>query len=236
VARLLLIRHGQASFGADDYDALSPAGHEQARVLGRSLAARGIRPGLIVCGAMRRHEDTAAGLLDGLGATLPVVTDPDWDEFDFQHVVEIHRPLFRDRAAMMAELRRTADPARAFQEIFEAATSRWASGSFDAEYAESFLAFRDRVARALATTTGRLREHRDIVAVSSGGPIAMAATLLTAGPDAGAGAQATVWAALNRVTVNTGVTKLISGRRGPSLSTFNEHPHLEADPRLLTYR
>ena len=236
MARLLLIRHGQASFGTDDYDALSPLGHEQARVLGRSFAARGLRPGLVVRGSMRRHEDTAAGLLDGLGAAVPVVTDPDWNEFDFQHVVEIHRPPFRDHAAMMAELGRTADPARAFQEIFEAATSRWASGNHDMEYAESFTAFRDRVARALTTTVDRLREHRDIVAVSSGGPIAMAATLLTAGPAAGTPTQATVWAALNRVTVNTGVTKLIAGRRGPSLSTFNEHPHLEADPRLLTYR
>jgi len=236
VARLLLIRHGQASFGADDYDALSPAGHEQARVLGRTFAARGIRPGLVLGGTMRRHEDTVAGLLDGLGATPPVAGDPDWNEFDFQHVVEVHRPLYRDRAAMTAELGRTADPARAFQEIFEAATARWASGNHDREYAESFTAFRDRVARALATTIGRLGEHRDIVAVSSGGPIAMAATLLTAGPAADTPTQATVWAALNRVTVNTGVTKLIAGRRGPSLSTFNEHQHLEADPRLLTYR
>jgi len=232
VARLLLIRHGQASFGADDYDALSAAGHEQATVLGRSFAARGIRPGLVLRGAMRRHEDTVAGLLDGLGTTPPVSVDPDWDEFDFQHVVEIHRPLYRDRAAMMAELGATADPARAFQEIFEAATARWASGDHDGEYAESFTAFRDRVARAVGTATARLREHRDIVVVSSGGPIAMTATLLIAGDPA----PATVWAALNRVTVNTGVTKLIAGRRGLSLSTFNGHQHLEADPRLLTYR
>jgi broad specificity phosphatase PhoE len=185
---------------------------------------------------MRRHEETVAGLLDGLGATLPVAADPDWDEFDFQHVVEVHRPLYRDRAAMTAELGRTADPARAFQEVFEAATARWAAGADDREYAESFTAFRDRVARALAAATALLREHRDLVAVSSGGPIAMAATLLTAGQAADSGTQATVWTALNRVTVNTGVTKLIAGRRGASLSTFNEHPHLEADPRLLTYR
>ena len=71
-----MIRHGQASFGADDYDALSDAGHEQARVLGRSLAARGIRPGLVLRGTLRRHAETAAGL------DLPaqVTIDPGWDE------------------------------------------------------------------------------------------------------------------------------------------------------------
>ncbi|GGN09684.1 phosphoglycerate mutase [Actinoplanes campanulatus] len=229
VARLLLVRHGQASFGADDYDALSPLGHEQARTLGKSLSDRGVRPALLVRGALRRHAETAAGILDGLAMSVDVAIDPGWDEFDFQHVVEIHRPLFRDRAALAAELAREARPDRAFQEIFEAATTRWASGDHDLEYGESFPAFRNRVAAALASAETLLRAHREVLVVSSGGPIAMAATLLTTGSVAG-------WAAFNRVSVNTGVTKVIAGSRGLSLSTFNEHPHLEADRRLLTYR
>ncbi len=44
VSRILLVRHGQASWGADDYDQLSPLGDEQSRVLGAALAARGITP------------------------------------------------------------------------------------------------------------------------------------------------------------------------------------------------
>jgi hypothetical protein len=47
---------------------------------------------------------------------------------------------------------------------------------------------------------------------------------------------ATLWAALNRVSVNTGVTKVIAGKRGLSLSTYNEHTHLEREPELLSYR
>jgi broad specificity phosphatase PhoE len=217
VARLLLIRHGQASFGADDYDALSETGHEQARTLGRSFAERGIRPALLVRGGLRRHDETAAGLLEGLKEQVETVVDPRWDEFDFHHVVRIHQPDFRTATA------------KAFQEIFEAATARWASGEHDAEYAESFAGFGERVAAALTSTRELLREHRDVAVVSSGGPIAMAASLLTTGSAAG-------WAAFNRVSVNTGVTKVIAGSRGLSLSTFNEHTHVEADRRLLTYR
>lgn len=42
---------------------------------------------------------------------------------------------------------------------------------------------------------------------------------------------------LNRVTVNTGITKLTSGRGGVNLLSFNEHPHLEGEnARLLSYR
>jgi broad specificity phosphatase PhoE len=214
VARLLLIRHGQASFGADDYDALSETGHEQARTLGRSFAERGIRPTLIVRGDMRRHDETAAGIVEGLKEPVETIVDAGWNEFDFHHVVSVHQPGFR-----------TATTPRAFQEIFEAATARWSSGDHDAEYAESFTTFRERVTAAME----RLRDHRDVAVVSSGGPIAMAASLLTTGSAAG-------WAAFNRVSVNTGVTKVIAGSRGLSLSTFNEHTHVEADRRLLTYR
>ncbi|XVU28789.1 histidine phosphatase family protein [Actinoplanes sp. CA-054009] len=226
MARLLLVRHGQASFGADDYDALSELGGEQARVLGKSLAERGIRPGLVLCGSLRRHEQTVAGLLEGLGDDVPVRADDGWDEFDFQRVVELHQPDYRE----------SLGSARAFQELFEAATGRWCSGKYDGEYDESFPAFRGRVGGALDRARVVLGEQREVVVVSSGGPIALVAALLTAGVDVGPVTLATMWTALNRVVVNTGVTKLVSGRTGLWLSTYNEHTHLESDPRLLTYR
>ncbi|MEV4348757.1 histidine phosphatase family protein [Actinoplanes sp. NPDC049596] len=224
MARLLLVRHGQASFGAAVYDALSELGAEQARVLGKSLGERGIRPGLVLCGELRRHRQTVEGLLDGLGEAVPVSVDSGWDEFDFQRVVELHDPAFRELAP------------RAFQELFEAATGRWCSGAYDREYDESFPAFRERVAGALERAGELLAEHREIVVVSSGGPIALAAALLTAGPKVDPGTLATLWTALNRVAVNTGVTKLVRGRSGLWLSTYNEHSHLEPGQRLLTYR
>ena len=56
---VLLVRHGQASFGAENYDALSPLGFEQSRMLGEALGARGIGADLIVHGTMRRHRETA---------------------------------------------------------------------------------------------------------------------------------------------------------------------------------
>ena len=49
---LLLVRHGQASFGKSDYDRLSPGGHRQARLLGADLARRGLRPVANAVGAV----------------------------------------------------------------------------------------------------------------------------------------------------------------------------------------
>lgn len=236
MSRLLLVRHGQASFGARDYDALSDRGGDQSRALGQALAARDLAPGLVLRGNMRRHDQTAEALLDGADVDVEVRLDEGWDEFDFQAVVELHKPMYRNRTLMKADLARTLRPMQAFQEVFEAATARWSSGEHDGDYAESFPAFRERVVGALDRAGEIVREHRTVVVVSSGGPIAMAAALLTAGDAVEPAQLAVLWSALNRVSVNTGLTKVIAGKRGLSLSTYNEHTHLESDTSLLTYR
>lgn len=226
---LHLVRHGQASFGKADYDALSDVGHEQSRVLGRNLAARRIRPDLIIRGELRRHRETADGILQGLGVDIPVEVDAGWDEFDFQHVVEVHKPLYRSRALMAADLARTGHPKAAFQKVFEAATQRWIGGVHDGEYVESFPSFVTRVGDALDRAAAALPLRGTVLVVSSGGPIGLAASQVLAG-------DASLWAPLNRVAVNTAVTKVINGRSGLNLSTYNDHSHVEHDSDLLTYR
>ena len=57
---ICLVRHGQASFGAEDYDVLSDLGREQARSLGEELRRRDLRDPLVVSGTLRRQRDTAA--------------------------------------------------------------------------------------------------------------------------------------------------------------------------------
>lgn len=226
---LLLVRHGQASFGKKDYDALSELGHEQSRVLGRAFAARGVVPDLVVRGELRRHRETAEGIVEGLGGKVPIEVDPGWDEFDFLHVVQVHKPLYRSRTLMMADLARGGRPREAFQKVFEDATLRWTGGDYESEYHESFAAFSARVDEALQRAADRLAGQGTVVVVSSGGPIGLASSHLLAG-------DTSLWGNLNKVAVNTGVTKVISGRRGLSLSAYNDHSHVEHDRRLLTYR
>ena len=54
MATLVLIRHGQASYGQADYDRLSPTGEQQARVLGPHLAALGLDA--LFVGPLRRRQ------------------------------------------------------------------------------------------------------------------------------------------------------------------------------------
>jgi broad specificity phosphatase PhoE len=228
---LLLVRHGQASFGKRNYDALSERGHEQARILGAAFAARGIAPSRIVCGGLRRHAETVDGILEGLGdsAAPELAVDDGWDEFNFEHVMQVHKPMYKSRVLMLADYARTpaAERRAKFQAMFEEATQRWTGGEADDDYAESFPAFSQRVDEALRRTAKDT--EGTAVVVSSGGPIGLVASHLLAG-------DASLWVPLNRVAVNTAVTKLVTGRSGITLSTYNEHSHLEHDRAMVTYR
>ena len=220
---VLLVRHAQASFGADDYDVLSDTGWEQSRLLGRYLADRGVMPDLVLRGDMRRHRETVEGMLDGGGWSAPVEPDPGWNEFDHLGVVA-HYPDLPD-----GELDR-----RDFQRFFELATRRWASGEHDDDYPESFVDFRTRVGEALTRATDRAGPGGTTVVVSSGGPIATACgSLVAPGSDDPALLWA-LWGRFNTVVVNTSVTRVVVGSTGARMLTFNEHPHLEGEH--LTYR
>ncbi|WP_244930552.1 histidine phosphatase family protein [Nocardioides sp. W7] len=213
---LLLVRHGQASFGADDYDVLSATGHEQGRLLGRQLAALGVRPSAVLRGGMRRHRETAEAILETAGWDLDVEVDADWDEFDHLAVV----------AALGEPVPGDLDR-RAFQALFERATGRWVDGTLPGA-GESYAGFLARTRAALSRAVDRAQAGT-VVVVTSGGPVGAAAATLVDPTDPGR-----LWSAFNTVLVNSSVTRVLVGRTGTRLLTFNEHTHLPAG--VLTCR
>ena len=225
MGQLLLVRHGQASWGGDDYDVLSPLGWEQSRMLGQAFAGRALAPELVVQGGMRRHRETATGVSEAAGWDVAApVNDPGWNELDHVGVLAAQRtPAFAGPEPTPAE----------FQEWFELATARWAAGE-PGEYVETFADFTDRVSDAMARTSDLVGPNATGVVFTSGGAISWVATALLLGPDAPPEHAVNLWTSLNRVVVNTSVTKVVVGRRGPTLVSFNEHVHLESDG--LSYR
>ncbi len=73
---LYLVRHGQASFGADDYDQLSELGQRQAERLGRYWAERGLRFDAVLTGTLKRHAQTWQGIAQGAGLDLQPLAWP----------------------------------------------------------------------------------------------------------------------------------------------------------------
>ena len=210
MGRIILVRHGQASWGAADYDVLSPLGEQQAEATGRALAD--LEPDVVVHGSMVRQRRTAELAVAAAGRDAARQLDERWNEMDHLAVLAAQPRDFE------------GDPDRQqFQSWFEAATTRWTSGDHDGEYAESFPTFRDRVSAGLAD----LAEAGTAVVVTSGGPISAITTELFA-------AGLATYSRLAPVVINTSLTTVVSGRRGLTLVAFNEHRHLSGD--LLTYR
>lgn len=225
VSVILLLRHGQASFGAADYDVLSATGFRQAEVLGASLAARGLHLDRAVCGTLRRQRDTARTALAAAGADVEVVEDPGWDEYD-------HTGVHADYLA-------TADPgvsadraeaARGFQRELELRLARWSAGELGTGLTPEWAPFASGVSGALAAVTDGLGRGETVGVFTSGGVISAVCAQLLALPPAAV-------VAFNRVVVNASITKVVHGRRGSTLVSFNDHAHLEGPAAdLLTYR
>ena len=149
-------------------------------------------------------------MAEAAGWSLTPSVDGRWDEMDHLAVLDAQPRDF------------DGEPdARQFQAWFEKATGRWLSGAHDGEYAESWPVFRDRVLVGLDA----LGDGTTVV-VTSGGPISIVVANLLE--------SSAAYQRIAPVVVNASVTKVVVGRRGHTLVSFNEHGHLPGD--LLTYR
>ena len=85
---LYLVRHGQASFGAADYDQLSPLGTRQCHALGRWLGAQGLQFEAVLRGSLRRHVQSLSALAEGHGAVPDALEWPGLNEYDSAALVK----------------------------------------------------------------------------------------------------------------------------------------------------
>jgi len=183
VGEIFLIRHGQASIHAEDYDNLSEAGARQAEALGRVLIARGVRPDAIWCGTLRRHRQTAEACLAAMGLPLRWQVDAGWDEYDHRDLLRAYDPRYAERDVMLADLSASEDPMLAFQKLYAAVLDRWVEGAHDADYALSWTGFCARVEAALDRARAAAGGDAHAIVFTSGGPIAAACRSLLQIPD-----------------------------------------------------
>ncbi|HVO52077.1 MAG TPA: histidine phosphatase family protein [Thermoanaerobaculia bacterium] len=225
---LFLVRHGQASFGAADYDVLSETGRRQARVAGEALRGRTGPVRSVVTGAMRRQRDTASTFLEAMGLDAPVAEDAAWNEFDHEEVLRIFEPRWADHTALHRDLVATGRP-DAFERAFLAAVARWTGGAHDADYRETWPGFLARVDTALERLAGG--PGGSVLVFTSGGPISAACRAHLAARDASG-----VFANAFRLA-NASVTTLEAGVDGLHLRAFNDHAHLtRIGGGLVTFR
>jgi len=219
---LVIVRHGQASFGSADYDVLSPVGRQQAHQTANALKAAGLEATRVITGSLRRQRDTAEAIGDAYG--LSPMVDERWNEYDADAVLAHHSdtPQRLEHPESPAE---TPSSPREFQRVLERALEAWILAGEDSPTPETWPAFNARIGAAL-NDAGDASAGTSVI-VSSGGVIGALAVRLI-------GVDPISFPRLNRVTINCGITRVIVGSAGTTLVSFNEQGHLTTGMR--TYR
>lgn len=233
---IYLIRHGQASFGADDYDVLSSIGVRQAEVLGAHLAQLGLHLDRCYSGDLRRQQHTAQAALaqyDAAGLGAPAIQiDPAFNEFDADAVIRALLPdLLSEEPEALHVLRNGAQNRAEFQRLFSRLVLRWVSAEHDMPGLQSWKDFVDQVRGGLERILAEAERKQNIAVFTSGGTITALLHLVTGIPAESA-------FGLNWQIVNTSLNRLKFRGSEVTLASFNNHVHLELlkAPELITYR
>ena len=215
MAELLVVRHGQASFGAANYDELSALGRQQARALGETLRGLGWYPDRVITGSLVRQKQTLAEM--GYGGDPE--EHPGWNEYDFHDLLHSRYggrapdDVITDRKTHFRALRETL--------------AEWQQGGISSAR-ESWDAFCSRVEQARCHAVGGAGER--VLVVSSGGAIArlVAATLEV--PDA-------QMIALNLQIKNAATSRFVFSKGKFFLHEFNSVPQFHNQERasMMTY-
>lgn len=259
---ILLARHGQASFGQNNYDKLSDLGGKQAKMLGLHYAHTKRRIDAIYSGSLVRQQDSASHFWQSYRSFLSTDNQnsvinakslsqiasadsiskqadhilPAFNEFNHHDVFIKSNPAFAIQGTISAEIAKSDRPQSRLGELFDQALQRWHSGAHDEDYEESWPMFNSRARQALEQIHSLIVQDDRLNEDSS-------VLVFTSGGVIaaivahllGQGSQTAYQ--LNRSLVNTGVTAITLREQGPSLLSLNEYSHLFADgERFVTWR
>jgi len=222
VGTIYLVRHGQASFGTDDYDRLTAEGFEQSRLLGEYFVRRGVKFDAVVTGTLRRHEETADAIVAALAPAAnasPAIREraPGLNEYDPRALVYALKGehLAEDAAAA----RRDPLVVREHFRLLRDALLAWAEGRTAPEGMPDWPSFQSGAVAALVAARERFADG-NVLIVSSGGPIAAVVAAALAAPP-----QTAI--ELNLRIRNTAVTEFSATARRHHLVSFNSIAHIE---------
>ena len=229
---IYLIRHGQASFGTDNYDQLSPVGREQSAILGSYFAALGEPIHSIYTGSLQRQRETAQLVAAALAPNAPPLTvEPAFDEYESESILHAFAasltPAQRDEAGWPG----LHTDRRRFQFFLERAARAWVEARI---VADGMLPWRDFHGRIIAAIEQIMRTEgrgKTLLVSTSGGVIGTIVAHVL-------GLANHIGIELNWAVHNASITRLIYNADKMSLSMFNGLPHLDQEGRrqLITYR
>ena len=235
MSELVFVRHGQASFGAASYDALSERGFEQVRELAKHWLETGESFQAIYSGTLQRQRETATELASVVEDKVAPQRMESLNEYHGDPLIHIY---LRDHAEREGVALPDAWPIRdnkIFQSVLEAASACWIRDELEPQDCdkgfESWRDFKRRVFEAVDQIMAAHSGGRRVLVSTSGGVIATALQRVLGFSD-----QQTI--ATNWMVHNSSVTRVRYGGDRVSLSQFNSLPHLERQGKqhLITFR
>jgi broad specificity phosphatase PhoE len=223
MAILYLVRHGQASFAAENYDRLSELGRRQSAWLGEYFAERGIAFSRAVCGTLERQRQTARDILDSMGSTLTAAEHPGWNEYSGE---ALYKAYLGDEWASA----RARGDVRSVYRTIKAALADWSEDRLPGPLPETWGEFGERIAAAMQSACAELPGDANVLAATSGGAIGRGVADLLHAP-------AKTAIELNLQFRNSGFCEIFFSPRSMRLISFNCVPHLERAGRreAITY-
>lgn len=235
MASIYLIRHGQASFGSDNYDQLSPVGQRQADVTGQFLAEVGLDIHAAVAGSLSRQQETGTRVLAGLGDPCELQTDDRFNEIDNDEQVKSLLPALVEKSEALAEIvSRGLSSSKDYQKVIDAVFNAWVSPDCPDCGITPWPVYRDGVQAALNHIMESVGAGKNTAVFTSGGTIATAVGLIV-------GVDHTGFYQFYEPVMNCSITRFIYSRSRVSLSNFNDAAHLQLlsaqlNESLVTYR
>ncbi len=224
---LYLVRHGQASFGAEDYDQLSALGERQCEALGRHWQARGQRFDAVLIGTLRRHRQSFDAIVRGYHAAAATSSSEStqWPDAAVRPGLDEYDPVALVRAVYSGPLseERTDESKRQHFRLLREGLLAWMAGRSQPVGMPSHATFAAGVTSALDQVRAEHVGHQVLV-VSSGGPISHAVGHVLQAP-------AETIVELNLRIRNSSLTEFTFSGRRHSLVTFNTLPHLDSPER-----
>lgn len=234
MGRLLIIRHGQASFLADDYDQLSNLGFAQSEALGKYFRKKGLEFDRIIRGPLLRHQQTvdftAKAFGDG-GKKWKIESFPEFDEHQGPQLVQ---QVLKERGLLpkINHLDTAKQDLKLIKKqyfsAFQSITRQWLqkNTAFDTAAFESWEAFRNRVSTGLSRLQQESNQGDTIAVFTSGGPVAAALGVAL-------GLKEEKILEMSWIVQNTSVSEFLFTKERFSLKSFNLVAHLSSLEQTL---
>lgn len=185
MATIYLIRHGQASFGAENYDKLSELGCRQAQVVGEYLRDTGIHFDAVYSGDLSRQRETARLAIASQPQEIPHKIDPRFNEIQNEEQLKYLMPeVIKINPAVQALVEKGLGSSKDYQKVIDAVFNYWVSPVCDDPRLQSWADFSGGARQAMADVIQEQGGGKTVGIFTSGGTLAtIVAQVLGLGPE-----------------------------------------------------